>query len=104
MRDRKTLERLYADDFTHTHAVGRVDNKAQRIAALVSGDPTIESAEADGVNIRTYGMTTAIVTGQSTIRSQGENQNSTRYRWIAVYVRRVNRWQIVACQATRIVQ
>lgn len=103
-RDRETLERIYADDFTHTHASGRVDNKRQRITALVSGEPTIESAEADDVNIRTYGATTAIITGQSTIRSQGENQSSTRYRWIAVYVRRGSRWQLVASQATRIEQ
>lgn len=103
-RDRETLERIYADDFTHTHAVGRIDNKAQRIAALVSGEPTIESAGADDVNIRIYGATTAIVMGQSTVRSQGENQSPTQYRFIAVYVRRAKRWQIVASQATRIAQ
>lgn len=103
-RDRETLERIYADDYTHTHAVGRVDDKMQRIAALISGELTIEAAEADDVSIRTYGTTTAVVTGQSTITSQGENQSPTRYRWIAVYVRRANRWQLVASQATRIAQ
>lgn len=103
-RDRKTLERLYADDFTHTHAVGRVDNKSQRIAALVSGETTIESAEVDDMSIRTYGATTAIVIGQSTIKGQGEGQSTTRYRWLAVYVKRAGRWQIVASQATRIEQ
>lgn len=101
-RDRKTLERLYADDFTHTHAVGRVDNKSQRIAALVSGEPTIESAEVDDVSVRTYGGTTAIVTGQSTIKRQGEGQSPTRYRWITVYVKSAGRWQLAASQATRI--
>lgn len=69
-RDRATLERLYADEFTHTHASGQVDGKAKRIAALVSGEPTIESAEASDVSIRTYGAQTAVVTGQSAIRSQ----------------------------------
>ncbi len=99
-RNRETLERIYADDFTHTHATGRVDGKAQRISALVSGEPTIESAEADDVDVRTYGAATTVVTGQSTIK--GQNEKLTRYRWMAVYVRRANRWQIVASQATRI--
>lgn len=103
-RDRKTLERLYVDDFTHTHAVGRVDDKSQRIAALVSGEPTIESAEVDDMSVRTYGGTTAIVIGQSTIKGQGEGQSPTRYRWITVYVKRAGRWQIAASQATRIEQ
>lgn len=29
--DAATLRRLYADDFTHTHAIGKVDSKKQRL-------------------------------------------------------------------------
>lgn len=96
-RDRKTLETLYADDFTHTHASGQVDDKTKRIAVLVSGEPTIESAEVNEMNIRFYGKTTAVAVGQSRIET-------TKYRWTLLYVKSKNRWQIAAGQATRLAE
>jgi len=96
-RNPKTLETLYADDFTHTHASGQVDDKQTRIAALVSGEMTIESAEVDEINIRFYGKTTAVAVGQSRIET-------TKYRWTLVYVKSKNRWQIAASQATRLAE
>ena len=96
-RDRKTLDTIYADDFTHTHASGQVDDKQTRIAALVSGEMTIESAGVDEINIRFYGKTTAVAVGQSRIET-------TKYRWTLVYVKSKNRWQIAASQATRLAE
>lgn len=98
-RDKNTLESLYADDFTHTHASGQVDDKSKRIAALISGDMTIESAEVNEINIRFYDKQTAIAIGQSTIKNKGE---TTEYRWTTVYVKPNKKWQIVASQATRL--
>lgn len=99
-RDRKMLESLYADDFTHTHATGQVDGKAKRIGALLSGDATIESAEADEIKIRIYQIGTAVAVGQSTLKDA--QQNPTEYRWTVVYVRIGRKWQIAASQATRL--
>ncbi|MEJ7578392.1 MAG: nuclear transport factor 2 family protein [Pyrinomonadaceae bacterium] len=101
-RDTRALARIYADDFTHTHASGQVDDKTRRIAALVSGEPTIESATVDEMKIRIYNRTTAVVIGQSTISSP--DGSPVKYRWTTVYVKRANRWQIIASHATRITQ
>lgn len=101
-RDRKTLEGIYADDFTHTHASGQVDDKAKRIATLVSGEPTIESAEVNEINVRLYGKTTAVAVGQSTV--QNKDGSSAKYRWTTVYFKTKNIWQIVASQATRLAE
>lgn len=46
-RDRKTLETMFADDFTHTHAVGKVDNKTARIDSILAGGKTLESAQPE---------------------------------------------------------
>jgi len=100
-RDKKTLESLYAADFTHTHASGQVDDKSKRIAALISGDMTIESAEVNEINIRFYGKTMAIAIGQSTIKNKDE---TIKYRWTLVYVKPDKKWQIAASQATRIAE
>jgi len=101
-RDRKTLESLYADDYTHTHAIGQVDGKQKRIAALLSGEPTIESAAADEIKIRAYGDTTVVAIGQSTVNNKDGSQ--PKYRWTLVYVKLNKKWQIVASQAARLAE
>lgn len=101
-RDKKTLESLYAADFTHTHASGQVDDKSKRIAALLLGEPTIESAEVNEINIRVYGKTTAVAVGQSTVKNKDGSQ--AKYRWTTVYFKTKNNWQIVASQATKIAE
>lgn len=101
-RDRKTLDAIYADDFTHTHASGQVDGKTARLDALVSGEKTIESAEVNEVNFRAYGKTTVVAVGQSTVAD--ENQSAVKYRWTLVYVKAKNGWLIAANQATRLAE
>ncbi len=88
-RDKKTLEEIYAEDFTHTHASGQVDDKTKRLAALVSGDLTIESAQVDEIKIRFYNKNTAIAVGQSQIEN-------VKYRWTIVYVKSGKNWKIAA--------
>ena len=100
-RDKKTLGEIYANDFTHIHASGQVDDKTKRIAALVSGDLTIESAEVSEISIRIYNKSTAVAVGNSTITDA--EQKPTKYRWTIVYVKSGKKWQIAASQATKIV-
>jgi hypothetical protein len=101
-RDRKSLETLYAADFTHTHASGQVDDKTKRIDTLASGEPTIESAAVEEMNVRFYGKTTAVANGQSGVKNRDES--TTEYRWTIVYVKTGKTWQIVASQATRLAE
>jgi hypothetical protein len=98
-RDRKTLEEIYADDFTHTHASGQIDDKTKRLSALVSGNLTIESAEVGEIDIRIYNKNTAIAVGQSSIT---DAEKTTKYRWTIVYVKTGKKWKIAASQATKI--
>ena len=91
-RDRKILETLFADDFTHTHAVGKVDGKAKRIDAILSGDKTLESVAPDENEVRFHGKSTAV--GQTTIEN-------TVYRWTVVYIKNKKGWQIAASQASK---
>ena len=65
--DRKTLETLFANDFTHTHAVGKVDGKTARIDSILEGGKTLETVPPDEIEIRFYGKNTAIAVGQTTI-------------------------------------
>ena len=93
-RDRKTLEMLFAEDFTHTHAIGKVDGKTARIDSILEGGKTLETVKPDEIEIRFYGKNTAIAVGQTTI-------DDAVYRWTLVYIKNKKGWQIAASQASR---
>ena len=93
-RDRKLLETFFAEDFTHTHAIGQVDGKAKRIDAILTGDKTLESVAPDEIAIRFYGKQTAVAVGQTTI-------DAVVYRWTILYVKNGKKWQIAASQASK---
>ena len=102
-KDAKALRRIYADSFTHTHASGKVDDKDKCIAAVLAGDPVIETAPVTDLVIRVPGGWTAIATGVSPIRSTADGRTYS-VRWTAVYVRVGESWQIAASQATQLAQ
>ncbi len=53
--DTVALDRIYADDYTIVTDSGVVMTKAERLAAMKSGDLKYESVAFDDVNIRVYG-------------------------------------------------
>ena len=95
------LRAMYADGFTHTHGSGRVDGKDARIVAALSGDPVIETAPVEELTYRVFGDHTIIVTGKSPIPNKAAKRTDN-FRWISVYVRTGDRWQLAASQATRL--
>ena len=100
--DLVTLSVVLSEDLTYTHTTGVLDTKAQFIAALASGQLKYESITPEGFEVRVYG-TAGIVTGtaQMDIRVRGEEARF-RIRYTAVYIRRDDRWQMVAWQSTRL--
>jgi ketosteroid isomerase-like protein len=103
-RDTEALNRILADDFTFTDAVGKVNNKTQYIMAVIkSPDITlIEPANSDDLNIRLYGDA-AVVTGRSGIRGRPRHPATRElFRFTDVWVKRQGRWQVVASQVTRV--
>lgn len=94
-KDAEALRALFTDDFTHTHAVGRVDDKATRLRSLVGADDTIEKVAPSEIAIRFYGDDTAVAIGRTTI-------GPDRFRWTTVYVRRGGRWMAAASHASKV--
>jgi len=101
--DVTVLERLYADTMIYTHSSGSVDDKKRYLENIRSGNTKYESMKRDEINVRVYGNT-ALVTchWQVNVMSAG-NKVNTNARYLHVYVRQNNRWQLVAHQATRLV-
>jgi ketosteroid isomerase-like protein len=102
-KDAAKLRAAYADSFHHAHGSGKVDGKDARIVAVLAGDPVIENAPVTDLEIRVPGGWTAIATGKSPIKSLADGK-TYEFRWIAVYVRSGDSWQIAASQATRLAE
>ena len=100
-KDRAALEALYADNFMHMRDSGRADLKPERIALLLAGEQTIETAPEDGVAIQVYGAATAVATGASAIKDPATGK-PTRFRWVVVYFKGDPDWQVALSQASRV--
>lgn len=100
--DAAALGRIYGDEFTYTSTGGEVLNKAQQIELIRSGALKIESGASEGVEVRLYGST-ALVLGyfKAKGRFKGRPFDSTE-RYISVWVKRGERWQLVAEQGTSV--
>src|SRR5215210_7442682 len=100
--DASVFERYLADAFIFTGPDGVVMSKAEFIAPIKSGDLKFESSKLDDMKVKLYGNT-AVVTYQTTDKGTYKgNDLSGQYRWIDVFVKQGEGWQIVATQGTRI--
>jgi hypothetical protein len=100
-KDRATLERLWADDYSYTHSNGSVMNKAQDIADTMSGDMTWTAAKLDDLKVKRYGDV-GVVTGQLTMQGSAKEYASGPRRFTDIFVLRNERWQLVGGQTTLI--
>ena len=98
-KDAAKLRALYAADFTHTHASGKVDGRDARIVSLLAGEPVIELARVEEITIRVPHADTAVLTGRSPIAGSGGG-GARDVRWMQVFVRVDGDWRLAASQAT----
>ena len=98
--DVAALDRIYADSFTFVSDTGVLTTKAQRFAAMRSGELKYESVSFDEVNVRLYGNT-AVATFRATSKGQAGGQDfSGQFRVTGTFVKVGGRWQEVAAQST----
>jgi Domain of unknown function (DUF4440) len=101
-KDRKTLDELYAADFSHVRETGRIDLKAERIAILLAGEEgVIETAPEQEMVVQAFGPVTAIVTGVSPIKDPAANR-PVSFQWLTVYVKLDGAWRVAMSQANRL--
>ena len=96
------LERLMADEYTQVGPRGQLLAKGEVLASFRSGQRRWEYADSDQYQVHLYGRV-AVVHGRW--RAKGTNSgNPFDYvaRYVAVWVYRQDRWQIVSDQSTSI--
>ena len=96
--DASILERVFADDYSATNALGKTVTKAEAIADLKSGANKLESNDPDNYSVRVFGDT-AVMTHDGVRKGQRDGKAfAERYRSLHVFVKRGGRWQAVASQ------
>jgi hypothetical protein len=91
-----------ADSLTYTHSSGVHDSKGQFLASLTMGQLSYKSIIPEARSVRVYGGA-GIVTGTARMEITAHGQDTRfRIRYLAVYVKAQDRWQLVAWQSTRV--
>ena len=96
-KDRKTLERFFAEGFTHTHASGKVDGKTERVDFFIKGEPTIEDVEPDEIRVVVFNKNLASAIGKTTLLFGTEKRT---FQWTGVYFKEKGKWKVLTTHAT----
>src|SRR6267378_5521780 len=97
-RDTVTFKRLLADGFVYTEN-DQVMDRAAVLESVSRGSDTVEAAHNEEMQVHRYGSVTAVVTGWLVVKGRGASGPfNRRYRFTDTWVKRGDRWQIVAAQ------
>lgn len=103
--DATQLAKIWTDDYTFTNNRGMFLSKDDRLKNIKTGATELVSIEETEREVRFYGDDTAIITGQVTLEAKYSGQRgSGDYRYINVWVKQADRWQLAANQITPIVE
>jgi uncharacterized protein (TIGR02246 family) len=98
--DLKTMERILADDYTQITARGDVIGKLEFLASFEGKQRQWDHTQSSDHHIRIYNDTAVMVALWS---ASGVNQGQRfdyQARFLAVYIKRDGRWQLIADQST----
>ncbi len=100
--DVAALRRALSEHVTYTHSNGAHDTKSQFLASLTLGQLSYKSIIPEARSVGVYGGA-GIVTGTARMEVTARGQDTRfRIRYLAVYVKAQDRWQLVAWQSTRV--
>jgi ketosteroid isomerase-like protein len=101
-QDWPALNAALADDLVYVHSTARVESKGEHVANLQAGKPHYRGATPRDRTVRVRGDA-AMVNGVSEmhVENAGKEQRFT-IRYLAVYVRQADRWQMTAWQSTKV--
>jgi ketosteroid isomerase-like protein len=102
-KDAKTLDLLYAKEYTYIDPTGKVYDKQQDISEVTSGNYKSENPSVlSDIKVNSYGNVT-VVKGLNTAKAtlNGKDISGT-YRFVDVFILRDGRWQCVSTQSSKL--
>jgi ketosteroid isomerase-like protein len=99
--DTTALRALLADSLAYTHTTGTKQDKSAFLRSLGSGELRYTTIEPTERAVRVMGGDGAVVVGRSNMKVEAGGQlRAFTIRYLAVYRREGNRWQLLAWQST----
>ncbi|HEX8747332.1 MAG TPA: nuclear transport factor 2 family protein [Pyrinomonadaceae bacterium] len=96
--DTKTLETIFADEFSNVAENGKTYNKSEWIAVWKRGDPTVKSWEISEERLDSLEKERATLTFVTTIKYK--NSKVARVRNTDTFIKRDGRWLVIASQSS----
>jgi ketosteroid isomerase-like protein len=101
--DTAVLRSILAADLAYTHTTGEKQDRTAFLHSVGSGELQYKRIAPTERTVRFVGSDAAVVTGRSNMEVQSQGQvRAFAIRYVAVYERRPDGWQMVAWQSTRI--
>lgn len=95
-RNVAALDSLYASDFVFSHGSGRIEGKAGWMKTVGRADYPLR--QHDSVRVELHGNL-ALLRGKMNIEKKGKEKTDKYFlRYIRLYARRDDRWQLVSHQ------
>jgi ketosteroid isomerase-like protein len=98
--DAATLDRLYADEYTHLHSDGRLDSKAEYLKRFTSGSRKYQLNEVQDIQVRLYGSTAVIFSRGHTKSTNDGSPRDVMNQFMEVWVKKQGQWRVVAWVTT----
>ncbi|MEO7134768.1 MAG: nuclear transport factor 2 family protein [Vicinamibacterales bacterium] len=95
------LDRLLAVELSYVHTSARIEDRHAFLYGIKSGKTRYSSIIPSEQQVHVMG-TVATVVGVAVVRGEEEQGIDIGIRYTSVHVLREGRWQMVACQSTRI--
>ena len=100
-QDKKTLERIWSDNFVFTNPSGKVSRKAERLAGLKptnkADQPAFESNRSNKIDVYSYNDSAALATVLSKV---GNDEVVEQYQATHFWVKKRGRWRLVAAHVS----
>ena len=100
--DVAVLNQILSDDLTYTHSSGETQSKAEFIASVRSTEMQYHSIEFESANVRFYGNTALVSSHVRVHVTAARHDQSVHACFLHVWVKKNNRWQLAAHQATKL--
>ena len=92
--DTAAMDRVLTASYTHTHAAGRIQSRAEFMADFAPGTHKYKGADIFEMLVRSYG-TSALVSGREHIHVDGPNGDHY-YTFTAFWVQDQGKWRVAA--------
>lgn len=99
-KDKAWFERSLADEYTAIGSTGKMRNKTEDIAEMLSNTDTITTEELSEMKVQVNGDTATVIGRLHLVGKDKDGNFDRNYIFTDTFVRRDGRWQIISSQST----